>query len=273
MTTELQSQSNARNARHSTGPVSAEGKARASRNALKHGFCAADIVMPGEDDGAFADLLRHTLDTWQPDGRDERELADEIAVATWRRWRLRRAEGELWAVRCGSGPDALLNLGEAVASDCDSTANAIEKLRRWWQGNERHLHRCTERLRLMKRLAEQGVTRRARAPNPGALHPFVDAAINRPLPGQLPDGSFPESVAEILAAGPPAAETENGNSAEPTQSNESQPDQDVGGAEAEPAPAVSRTSPGMPLSRSERRRQERQQRKLARQATRQAAGG
>src|SRR5690348_7609958 len=120
MATPAQIAANRRNAQRSTGPTSAEGKARVAQNAYQHGFCAADAVMPGEDDAAFARLLERKRAYWQPVDDDEADLVDEIAVCTWRRWRLRRAESELWAARCGTGEDGerIANLGEAIAKDC-----------------------------------------------------------------------------------------------------------------------------------------------------------
>jgi hypothetical protein len=44
-----QIEANRSNARNGTGPRTAEGKARSSRNALTQGLTAQEIVIPGED--------------------------------------------------------------------------------------------------------------------------------------------------------------------------------------------------------------------------------
>ncbi len=244
MTTPLQSQSNARNAQHSTGPRTDAGKARAARNAYRHGFCAADIVAPGEDAPAFAALLEQTRASWAVQGPDEEDLAEEIAVAIWRRRRLRRVEGELWAHRRGlladlpedaaPGAGAALTLGEALAQDCDSRANALEKLRRWWVGNERHLNRARERLALMQRVTRQ--RRPATQPEAAriaqqALAREIDALVHAPLPGT--DALLRES---------PDATHEFGNSADRTQSPLFPSHQHVAAPAQAPAPEVSRTA-------------------------------
>ena len=41
-------EANAANAQHSTGPRSANGKARSSTNALRHGLTAKQVLAPGE---------------------------------------------------------------------------------------------------------------------------------------------------------------------------------------------------------------------------------
>ena len=47
MTSERKIAANRKNARKSTGPQTGEGKARASRNAMRHGLDAAKLVQPG----------------------------------------------------------------------------------------------------------------------------------------------------------------------------------------------------------------------------------
>ncbi|MDZ4797572.1 MAG: hypothetical protein SGI92_05375 [Bryobacteraceae bacterium] len=71
----------------SKGPITTAGKAVSSRNAIKHGLTAAEIVAPGEDPRAF-DILRKNIeiDTGAKTVR-ELDLVFEMAAA---RWRLRR---------------------------------------------------------------------------------------------------------------------------------------------------------------------------------------
>ncbi|HEX7926637.1 MAG TPA: hypothetical protein VF678_03535 [bacterium] len=150
MTTPLQAQSNARNAGHSTGPQSAEGKACVARNAVRYGYCAADIVMPGEDRSAFDALLAEQRDTWSPSNPEQGRCVDELAAALWRRDRLRRTEGELWADRCGATSDTPRGLGEAFAADCESKGRSLDKLRRWWTANQRLIDKLQSRIGLLK---------------------------------------------------------------------------------------------------------------------------
>ncbi len=275
MTTELQIQSNRRNAQHSTGPATEAGRAASARNALRHGYCAADIVMPQEDAAQFEALLAGVRGDWLPASQAERELADEIAVALWRRRRLRRAEAELWAERCagrsGDSGEEPRSLGEAFAQDSDSAGNAIEKLRRWWQGNERHLNRCTDKLALIKRLTRHD----PHAPPPELVREQrrhaareIDLLIDAPVPDE---GELPMVVADRAA---PPAPREIGKSAEQSQSHKSESAEPVAAAAAAPALPVSQNAaipPGLP--RKERRvlqrklaKAQRKQERLGRQA-------
>jgi len=49
MTTEKQVEANKQNALVSTGPVTAEGKALVSQNAVKHGIFARDLIITSGD--------------------------------------------------------------------------------------------------------------------------------------------------------------------------------------------------------------------------------
>ncbi|HET9395760.1 MAG TPA: hypothetical protein VFO36_06860, partial [Nitrospiraceae bacterium] len=50
MSTERQREAAKQNARKSTGPRTAAGKAKSARNSLKHGFCSRDILVVDEAD-------------------------------------------------------------------------------------------------------------------------------------------------------------------------------------------------------------------------------
>ena len=88
---------NRQNARKSTGPRSPEGKARSSRNAVKHGLLAGRIVLedhPDEDPREFAALLDGFMDDYQPRGMIEQMMVERLAVSFWRLRRAYRFEAE-----------------------------------------------------------------------------------------------------------------------------------------------------------------------------------
>jgi hypothetical protein len=89
MASVAQIQANRSNAQKSTGPRTAEGKAAASQNAVKHGLLAEQVVIHGEDPAEF-DLYREgMLEELAPVGVVESMLAERAVSLAWR---LRRAE-------------------------------------------------------------------------------------------------------------------------------------------------------------------------------------
>jgi hypothetical protein len=84
MTTPFQLRANRANARRSTGPRTAAGKARPSLNALKHGLRAATTLLPGESAADWRAHREGVLLSLGVQGALETELADRVALALWR---------------------------------------------------------------------------------------------------------------------------------------------------------------------------------------------
>jgi hypothetical protein len=86
----------------SRGPRTAEGKARSSQNALKHGLRAQKFVLvEGEDAAEFEALEAALADELAPVGVLQSVLAGRIARAAWRLSRADRMEVELFERECG----------------------------------------------------------------------------------------------------------------------------------------------------------------------------
>jgi hypothetical protein len=75
------------NGSKSRGPTTPEGKARSSKNALKHGLTAQLDTLPGESQEDFQTLLESHMTQYQPVGALEEDLVQTLAIT---RWRLRR---------------------------------------------------------------------------------------------------------------------------------------------------------------------------------------
>jgi hypothetical protein len=58
-TTQQKTDANRANARRSSGPRTAAGKSKSSRNARKHGLCAENTLLPGEN---IADFRAHAAE-------------------------------------------------------------------------------------------------------------------------------------------------------------------------------------------------------------------
>jgi hypothetical protein len=98
MTTALQVAANGRNASHSTGPTTPAGKARSSRNALRHGLRSELPVVPGERAEDWQEHEAGVVQSLAPAGALERELAARVALCLWRLRRVTRYETAVTAV-------------------------------------------------------------------------------------------------------------------------------------------------------------------------------
>ncbi len=93
-------QANRRNALHSTGPKTARGKHTVSRNAIKHGLLAREVVITAGDGEEnleeFHSLVDRLWESYEPVGVVEESLIQTIAICWWRKARVIRAEnGEI----------------------------------------------------------------------------------------------------------------------------------------------------------------------------------
>jgi hypothetical protein len=100
MATEAQIVANRRNAQASTGPRSAEGQRRVSRNAITHGLDCREVVMRGEDPAAFDHYRQAMLADNLPVGAQEQDCVERMVAAQWRIRRAWRAEPQIHAQAC-----------------------------------------------------------------------------------------------------------------------------------------------------------------------------
>ena len=77
-----------RNGALSRGPITAAGKARSARNAIRHGLCARIMVLVNGDDTAVAALRAAIVARHRPRGEAERRCVDELVSLAWGQRRL-----------------------------------------------------------------------------------------------------------------------------------------------------------------------------------------
>jgi len=94
-------EANRRNSRKSTGPNTAAGKKRVSKNAIRHGFYSKWLLVQhpdGKEDRAeYDDLYLGVREHYQPVGWLEEFRVEEIALLSWRRRRPLRWESGMIA--------------------------------------------------------------------------------------------------------------------------------------------------------------------------------
>ena len=88
MATDAQIQANRQNARKSTGPRTAQGKAASSRNGLKHGLSGQTHFLVHEDASEFLSLCQTLCDRFRPADPLEERVVRHMAKALWRLDRL-----------------------------------------------------------------------------------------------------------------------------------------------------------------------------------------
>ena len=109
MTSLKQIEANRRNAQKSTGPTSAEGKQRASRNALRHGLTAETVIVPLEDVEDYEAFEEAVAASFDPETAVERELILRLASLLWRLRRATSIETALFQMKIehDSGPQTV----------------------------------------------------------------------------------------------------------------------------------------------------------------------
>jgi hypothetical protein len=103
--TEKQFEANRQNAQKSTGPKTPEGRAAVRLNGVKHGLTAETIVLKGESQADFTNLLDSFEAEHAPTTPTEEALVVQLAMATWRLRRLYHQESGFYTYQVKSLAD------------------------------------------------------------------------------------------------------------------------------------------------------------------------
>ncbi len=167
-TSQAHIRANRENAKKSTGPRTAAGKAVSSRNSLTHGLTAQTHILPGEDPEELNLLLLDLYDRFRPAGPAEEMLVCRIAANQWRLDRAMPVEAGVLRVRLqscarqaaqcrarakllgdpqspGLDPDGADALANGFIIDCEG-ANSLVKLTRYEAALERSIDRSLRQL-------------------------------------------------------------------------------------------------------------------------------
>lgn len=180
----LASQSNGTRSR---GPLTPEGKRRASQNAVTHGLLARQIVMRDEKPEGLDAVMNQHLDRLQPADGLEFSLIEEMVAAHWRLRRAWALETRLLENEADAQPDA---------DPLDRMANAFAALAA--QPSLGLLHRYQTRLHLhYQRALHNMLLLRAVAvpnePSPISGHsPVVCLPADPPPSPPPPSASLPQ---------------------------------------------------------------------------------
>lgn len=134
MSTPAQLDANRANAQLSTGPKTAAGKQRSSRNAVTHGFNATEFIVRDGEREVFDEFRAALRSELAPRGAHAAHLFHQYLHAAWQLHRINRAEAELFE----NGVDPLRN---------PDHARQLELLARYHSRHERSMYRALKALR------------------------------------------------------------------------------------------------------------------------------
>ncbi len=141
---------NRENAKRSTGPHSAEGKAKTARNAVRHGLVGGFCILAHEDASEFQELLSQYRAEFKPRSSDENFMVEQMAQSRWTLARARRIESHLCNYLAGSDfpdgdPDALIAARLEAQSE-----GAFSIVQRYATSAERSYFRARRELQLAR---------------------------------------------------------------------------------------------------------------------------
>ena len=88
MATPNQIRANRANALRSTGPKTPEGKKVCAQNSLRHGMVSQTVVLEGESQDRFIDLLASLTLQLKPRNDAESAIIETMAIARWKQMRI-----------------------------------------------------------------------------------------------------------------------------------------------------------------------------------------
>ena len=219
---EAQINANRENAKKSTGPRTAEGKAASSRNRLLHGLRANKHILLDEDPAEFLSLVQNLFETFRPVGDAEETLVLRIAAAQWRLGRIFPMEAGIFRDRFHdvdkkeefrqdqyqtkkgyaeddgkplppppTPPDEGDLLARAFNVDCEGP-NSFTKLARYETSIERTIDRCLRQLKTYQTARLASASDPAGQPSPPS-DPPPNAETQAASPAE-PAATPPESA-------------------------------------------------------------------------------
>jgi hypothetical protein len=161
---DAQLEANRRNAQHSTGPRTTEGKNRSRMNTIAHGFTAQGVVLTEDDAPHYKANLQTFMNEHRPKGPTELFLVETLAETAWTVSKIRAQEQNFMTIvgQTGhnpfEGPDPETNVLLTQANHSRNNAKQIELLSRYEQRKMRLFRETLRDLKLLqqeRKLAEQ----------------------------------------------------------------------------------------------------------------------
>jgi hypothetical protein len=235
MISERQQDANRRNAAKSHGPITPEGRAAVRHNALKHGFTAAEIVLPTVEERIDFEQFRFAFEEeYNPVGPTEEVLVEDIVTARWRLNRIRKMEPGFFALglqfrqrvreKLYANLDGQAHLADVLSYDA-SGDDTYGKMSRYEGRFERTFYKALKELQRLQTLraavSDSGngtVSQDPISPDPDP----VPAPVSDPVPDPQPQAS-----ARGTSDAPPQPQASARGTSEPTDIHAATPDVDT----------------------------------------------
>jgi hypothetical protein len=204
MASEKQISANRENAQKSTGPISTEGKAIASHNAVKSGLTGQTILLKTDDVAAYHRLIERVTEKFHPFGDEECALVQDLADTEWRLARIAPLEASYLAmgrmelaaeVAAIEDPEQRDQILEAKAA----SAYAKDLRNLTLQQSRLNRHRTAKTLEINELQAKRKAKARDQAFNASV---YFREAMKEGLPFNLTDFGFdftPEDMFDCIA--------------------------------------------------------------------------
>ena len=178
MSSQSKIEANRANARKSTGPRTAEGKSRSSRNSTVHAFTSESPLLPDEDPADLQTLCDAYFADLRPEGQAEEDLVERIAVAQYRLRRVPLIEAGFFDLRlrmrplpeCHNRDGKAKLMSWAYQTDCGAH-NTLDKLGRYEGRFQREITRCFNDLHKLRAERRKAAPAPPAPPAPGAPPP------------------------------------------------------------------------------------------------------
>ena len=146
-----------RNGARSKGPVTLEGKAKASRNALKHGLTAMEhLVLEDEVPDDLEELIETVAEEVGAESEIESRLARRLAIAFWKSERADKIETALFDAAPKIRPPHGGFQWEEADPLTTFDVKRFNAIRGYHAQQGREIGRCLKELRLLRREALAG---------------------------------------------------------------------------------------------------------------------
>jgi hypothetical protein len=145
MATQNQIRANRANALRSTGPRTPEGKQASSRNSTRHGVLSQTVVLEGESEDRFKDLLADFTAQLKPRSAAEAAILETMAIARWKQmriWGVQKAGFDLEMAQLNSSCNIPATRAYMVFKNLADNSRVLDLQHRYETGYDRQFCRA-----------------------------------------------------------------------------------------------------------------------------------